>query len=376
MCGGVFEFVWIGRTSSALLPLYRRLKMAGNQADPGQQIRSWLASCYASINGHPISVDSWISCTNYASGASCWLAEDVIDVSLELLRSNVALSTSDVYIASTFDSQIVYTASHESEQGNQTALARTKASLRHLAMSAITHRYCFLLVNDGFAVQQRSRGHVATAGSHWTIVLIDNHSKLASHIDPTVQAGPGRNTDFPIQTGHNGTVAQRVLSGYSIIQGLGPDGYSASTCAHAPHQQRNNRCKADHGACGPYVYAFIKYLLENKQLLDGGLSPSFSSANAVQRQNELGFNSAQTRREIQNLVHAVRLDAESKNASLQPLNLDINRLASLRACAGLVLDLLNAYQQAKNVPRRSPVQLWTHAARQIRTLYPREEQSG
>ena len=99
--------------------------------------------------------------------------------------------------------------------------------------------------------------------------------------------------------------------------------FTASSLKWPPNQKKTGEKFGlpDAGGCGPYIYALMKYILTNRQLLKKGLKESFTKRRKRAYLNEIHFHSRNTRKEIQSRLWAIRQQRENANLELDPSNI-------------------------------------------------------
>ncbi|KAI4947821.1 hypothetical protein J4E86_008337 [Alternaria arbusti] len=155
-------------------------------------------------------------------------------------------------------------------------------------------------------------------GNHWGLLVVDKQTKTARWIDGniTLVIRDGKNDRFPPDMSRAATVAGKILCG--IEQLLGPERgkYNAKTAKYVPHQSENNSFRHDHGACGPYVVAFLEYLYQRNRL--SHLRTLFGKRKKEQHCNDLDFDSLYTRVEMQRIIQVQsEKDAKADELSLK-----------------------------------------------------------
>jgi hypothetical protein len=119
---------------------------------------------------------------------------------------------------------------------------------------------------------QRQKGYRANLGQggHWSFIVLDRRDATrptASYVDGMVRATkPGKTNGWKItNTRICGPVAGKTLCGFDALLGLEKGDFDARTMKFIPNMSSNeNRRLADHGVCGPHMYAFLDHLLTRK----------------------------------------------------------------------------------------------------------------
>lgn len=146
------------------------------------------------------------------------------------------------------------------------------------------------------------------SGTHWGFMVIDKQRNdtrwLDGHVDVRQKANKHWYIHKMVRQGP-AWVAGKILCGYDKVMDLERGGFTAATLKHVPHDTRDNSYKGDvDSACGPWAYATLKYILDNKKFLTdpGGLYSAFSSRYRRRHPNRMAFNSLQTRSDMQEII--------------------------------------------------------------------------
>ncbi|OAL03514.1 hypothetical protein IQ06DRAFT_108331 [Phaeosphaeriaceae sp. SRC1lsM3a] len=141
----------------------------------------------------------------------------------------------------------------------------------------------------------------SSIGGHWGLLIVDKTNKVAHWVDSrlTLRTQGGetkiRHMFLP------GAVAGKVLAGIDEVlstrDGFVKGQFDASTLKYTPQTCRHNRTRNDGGACGPFIFAFLRHLYDNPTKLEN-LKASFSR----RKLGNLIFNSEEDRKAIQNLI--------------------------------------------------------------------------
>jgi len=146
------------------------------------------------------------------------------------------------------------------------------------------------------------------SGTHWGFMVIDKERNDARWLDGHLDVRQKANKHWYIHDMVDqppAWVAGKILCGYDKVMDLERGGFTAATLKHVPHDTKNNSYRGDHhSACGPWVYAMLKYVLDNKKFLTdpGGLHSAFSSRYRRKHPQKMAFNSLQTRRDMQEII--------------------------------------------------------------------------
>jgi len=157
--------------------------------------------------------------------------------------------------------------------------------------------------------QQESEPEMTpSGGTHWGFMVIDKERNDARWLDGHVDVTQKANKHWYIHNMHKPSpawVAGKILCGYDKVMDLERGGFTAATLKHVPHDTKNNSYRGDEGsACGPWVYAMLKYILDNPKFLTdaGGLYSAFSSRYRRRHPQNMAFNSLQTRKGMQEII--------------------------------------------------------------------------
>jgi hypothetical protein len=187
-----------------------------------------------------------------------------------------------------------------------------------------------LPVNDGFG---RPRDPSVGQGSHWSLVALDmrnDKARTAGYIDPMIIMERGRRKTWRITgvVGTNARVAATMLCGLDAHLNLPKGTFDARTLKWIPNQYGDNANTDDKGPCGPYMFAFLRYIMQrqaklpsNQSYLQHGLSQSFQQRHFEVHKRELGFDSMRLRRRMRDAMWNERKKLEAKFEMAAPFNL-------------------------------------------------------
>jgi hypothetical protein len=187
-----------------------------------------------------------------------------------------------------------------------------------------------LPVNDGFG---RPRDPSVGQGSHWSLVALDmrnDKARTAGYIDPMIIMERGRRKTWRITgvIGTNARVAATMLCGLDAHLNLPKGTFDARTLKWIPNQYGDNANTDDKGPCGPYMFAFLRYIMQrraklpsNQSYLQHGLSQSFQQRHFEVHKSELGFDSMRLRRRMRDTMWNERKKLEAKFEMAAPFNL-------------------------------------------------------
>ncbi|KAF2999868.1 hypothetical protein E8E13_007982 [Curvularia kusanoi] len=149
-------------------------------------------------------------------------------------------------------------------------------------------------------------------GNHWGLLVIDKQNHVARWVDSLIslRRKPGKSKRPKFNTMHpTARVAGQVLRGFDALlgeeEGFPVGEMTASTLPYNPNQNQHNDATLDEGACGPFMFEMLEYILRRASTLDEiGILEMFPRYGCVR------FNSINARREIQRLI---RLEAEKSS---------------------------------------------------------------
>ncbi|KAJ4363062.1 hypothetical protein N0V83_010182 [Neocucurbitaria cava] len=186
-----------------------------------------------------------------------------------------------------------------------------------------SHNIVVIPVNNGFKAETAPNPSTTqqpglARGSHWSCLVIDKHDanlSIARYIDGTARAVKGDTKWMVADIQMNAPIAGHVLCGFETLLGVKRGAMKTSSLKFTPHMELADESTLDdYGRCGPYVYAFLDYLLANKRnLIDSpGLKARFNPNERRKREREFGFNSEFTRKKLQYELFAERANQEPR----------------------------------------------------------------
>jgi len=172
-------------------------------------------------------------------------------------------------------------------------------------------------------------------GNHWGLLVVDKESKTARWIDGNIKLVTinGKRERLPPDMSRAATVAGKILCAIEQVLGLERGRYNAKTAKYVPHQFDDNSFKADGGACGPYVVAFLEYLYKDSSPYLRHLGAAFRRRNKTQHCDGLAFDSLYTRVEMQKIIqNKSEEDAKAGELSLK-MTPDVFRILNPKVVA-------------------------------------------
>jgi hypothetical protein len=307
-------------------------------------------------NGHnPISVEDFLNYVRHDTEDTnvSFFSNNMVDWSLNLLRERPKIkASSKIAIVSTYFASRLYRMGigldadgefaglrgesgypfYDGHEELPVYMFRGKAvtpsdfqtlqDLHPISLAELTGKqYVLIPVNNGYT----SVAQTGSAGAHWSFIVVDTLKKVARYIDSLAIPQMSERKRFRITNIQiNGAVAGKVLCGFEIFMKYRKGVFTTSTIKWLPHQHTEGEILGhpDYGACGPYVYALMKYILTNQELLVKGLKESFTMAKKQEYLQEICFNSKTSRNEIQAELWNLRTTKESRNPVIHPMNLN------------------------------------------------------
>jgi hypothetical protein len=169
-------------------------------------------------------------------------------------------------------------------------------------------------------------------GSHWSFIVVDTLRRTARYIDSMVEVTTIGKKQYRIShIDTNAPVAGKILCGFDTFMNRKKGDFDARTLKWIPTQHNDNQVSNDAGACGPYMYALMDFILAHQNTIPSTLGPRglngyFREDNKVATKANVRFNSARSRTEIQEQLRSLRLRKEATNnvlgVILHPVNLD------------------------------------------------------
>jgi hypothetical protein len=160
------------------------------------------------------------------------------------------------------------------------------------------------------------------AGMHWGFIVIDKKREDArwfdSHLTLDTKTNGKPRISHMFKTGW---VAGKVLCGYDTVMERERGKFIARTLKHVPNDTTHNWYTGDKGAaCGPWVFAMLRYILEHPTYLtnEKGLRGTFTSKRLLRHALRMAFDSRKTRADMQNIIR------QEADKSLSDMELPIN----------------------------------------------------
>ena len=197
---------------------------------------------------------------------------------------------------------------------------------------------------------------VANLGMHWGMIIIDKETEDARFFDGDLERVHKAGTDKTVNRSKWRTAvgAGKVLRGYDEVMGRASGQFQTGTLRHVPHDHLDNTYKGDKGSsCGPWVFAMLRYILQNPTFLteEGGLKGAFARGRKRHHVMDLGFDSSRVRHDMQDLIAE---EARKTGAPIKlPHQLDTVTLQSLNAITPeALLFHLNSQNEGSSGGRR------------------------
>lgn len=170
----------------------------------------WLQSTFINAGGiiGALTVNDFLQTTNTAHSHYCWWESSQIEYALSTLRKDYGSLAHDVYIADTFQAEILCKAGNmKNENDAQALFQQTAEDLDELKKNS--HKIIIIPVNSGMVTDPCQQGagpmspddvrpqHLpgyragANVGCHWSFVIIDTRKKRARYFDPAVIPAKG-----------------------------------------------------------------------------------------------------------------------------------------------------------------------------------------
>ncbi|KAH7379485.1 hypothetical protein BKA66DRAFT_571312 [Pyrenochaeta sp. MPI-SDFR-AT-0127] len=191
-------------------------------------------------------------------------------------------------------------------------------------------------------------------GTHWGLMIIDKQREEARWFDGHLTLKREHKKTYIKAMFKSGQTAGKILCGYDQVMEREPGKMKTSTLKHVPHDQYNNTYQGDAGsACGPWVFAMLRYILDRPEFLtnDRGLKGAFSRSSRARNNRDMAFHSSDTRVEMQDII---RQEADRK---LPGDNLPYNLTAPILKILGTpsiqhLLTGLNRFRGKPHIPSR------------------------
>jgi hypothetical protein len=230
-----------------------------------------------------------------------WFYDETIDIGLDAIYRILGCEYQDIAILGTGFAWELYMIG----RNKNPALEPTKQLQEKIGKGQFT----IIPINNGWKAMHGGVKSAGALGSHWTVLVIDCHRPAihTRHYDSDNRGVSTKNT----------AAALEVLRGFSQTYAQTRPDYKMNTEtleinfhreAHCPNQTRDNQCKADSsGACGPFVWAFTKDIVqyivecrEDAQRLGSHVEVDITlPAGFAQR---WGWDSGATRKSLKNLL--------------------------------------------------------------------------
>lgn len=215
-------------------------------------------------------------------------------------------------------------------------------------------------------------------GSHWGLLVIDKKEKVARWVDSITTMveveTPDNPTQWRFQNMHpTARAAGKILCGFDTLlgeeHGFPQGGFTTGTLKWNPNQWEDNASGGDQGPCGPFMFAFLEYILERATTLDSvGVSKMFPRS----QKGRIQFDSIRARHEIRRLIQQEGVKPDAKKSVGLPFGLtsDILRILmpveqfqqSIDVFQGKIVDPIRPSSNRPTVNRPSdPIFLYAFA---------------
>ncbi|CAA9958961.1 Peptidase C48 domain containing protein [Pyrenophora teres f. maculata] len=170
-----------------------------------------------------------------------WMTGDSLDMAMEVLRRDEQCHAHGIAIANSAVAQICYFA-HMSDDSSPQEYKEYKIQYED-------KRWIFIIINDAIGGFETD----IDQGSHWSFIAMDREGKTVHYYDSMEAHEYGTN--------YNREMGQNVGAG--MLKILGEDTYSWKFVPEylTPNQNYHNRSTSDGGACGPFVFKMMQYLI-------------------------------------------------------------------------------------------------------------------
>ncbi|KAL7772520.1 hypothetical protein CFE70_002479 [Pyrenophora teres f. teres 0-1] len=170
-----------------------------------------------------------------------WMTGDSLDMAMEVLRRDEQCHAHGIAIANSAVAQICYFA-HMSDDSSPQEYKEYKIQYED-------KRWIFIIINDAIGGFETD----IDQGSHWSFIAMDREGKTVHYYDSMEAHEYGTN--------YNREMGQNVGAG--MLKILGEDTYSWKFVPEylTPNQNHHNRSTSDGGACGPFVFKMMQYLI-------------------------------------------------------------------------------------------------------------------
>jgi hypothetical protein len=185
-----------------------------------------------------------------------WFDDETIDTGIDALHRIFRCEDQDVAIIGTGMAWELYQ--------NGASVTATVPPTEQLQDRVGKKQFIVIPINNGWQRMVEDKVTDGERGSHWTIMVIDCHGPVihTRHYDSMNHYSSTRNL----------TAAKVVLRGFSRLYAETRPDYkidektleaSLRREERTPNQKRDNHCKDDScGACGPFVWAFAKEIVQ------------------------------------------------------------------------------------------------------------------
>lgn len=283
-------------------------------------------------NASLMKTEDYLAITAYNDEYLAYWHDMHIDWCLELLRQKYQ-GLDDIFIGTLTQSHVLYQIWYKNAHPNAAERQPIPPQQEFWAQfEELSSRSIIVLpinseIDEEAAIENLPEGHYKSLGAHWSFMVIDMRdpkNRISHYIDSLVETQVEGDKEIIIhhacyQT--NAPIAGKILCGFDQLLGLDRGAFTATTLKWIPHQGYDNAAETDEGACGPYLYAFLRHLLKYR-LIGEGLGQSFTREDAEANAVRFGFDSIKTRLKFQNKIWKERRRQEEEvNKEWHPYNL-------------------------------------------------------
>lgn len=169
----------------------------------------------------------------HTAGEEAHMQDYCLDMALKILEHKS--TATHISIASTFESQIFYSAAKDT---NGLGVYSTKFA---------NAKWIFIPINDGMAGNLND----VVQGAHWSLLVLNRIGKTAHYFDSLFVESPKYHQ-----------LADTVFRGIVNVLGEDVNHWVAKVEFNSPNQAEHNLCTQDaYSSCGPFVYEMTNYLL-------------------------------------------------------------------------------------------------------------------
>ncbi|KAI0583050.1 Peptidase-C48 domain-containing protein [Pyrenophora tritici-repentis] len=210
-----------------------------------------------------------------------WMTGDSLDMAMEVLRRDEPCHTHGIAIANSAVAQICYFAHMSNDSSPQ--------EYNEYKIQYEDKRWIFIIINDAIGGFESD----SEQGSHWSFIAMDRGNKKVHYYDSMWAQDYDQN--------YNRDIGRDVGAGMLKILEEDANFWEYIPEYWTPNQNYYNRFTSDEGACGPFVFKMMQYLIQQIvywQAVGCDVSLSLESTFPLWFKDNL-FDSWQIRREIQ-----------------------------------------------------------------------------